>query len=131
MKENITDKTIELLKEYNNIHKLEEMARVGTLKGFDFKVYGGKRNIPHIHIDNKNKSVCIRLDIADYYIHGKSKDIFDAKERDILITFMNSQNEDLDMINYKAMLILWNMNNPNYKVDPNMNMPNYKTIKCK
>lgn len=127
----LREELVRLLNEDKKVHKLEEMARVGSLNGFEFKVYGGERNIPHIHMDSADKKVCIRLDIAEYYAHGKSKDTLNSNERDILIDFMNNRHRRFDITNYEYMLNLWNENNPNYEIDEEMQMPDYKNLECK
>lgn len=67
-------------------------------------VYDNEGPIPHCHIvglgPNGKKEVCVRLDKAEYFCHGRKQDKFTAKEKKMFINFINSKD--------KFGIIRWN-----------------------
>lgn len=127
--DNLLDETIKRL---SKIHKIEEMARVGSMNGFDFKVYGGEGSYPHIHMDSADKSVYIRLDKCDYFLHNSGPDMLNSNERKILVKFMNTKHKKYNVTYWEYMINLWNENNPEYEIDDTkLKMPDYSKLKVK
>ena len=86
-------------------------------------------NLPHLHI-TKGKSIdcCIRLDVAEYFPHGKHTSAVNGRTIRKFIAFLNKKNPRYEMSNYKVAILLWNENNLHIQLDENRKMPNYKYI---
>ena len=60
-------------------------------------VYNNEGVYPHCHVylyegSSKEKDICVRLDTAEYFSHGKHVDKFNSKEKEAFIKFMNDTN---------------------------------------
>lgn len=113
---------------------LTEMARVGEFNNFKVSVYECEGLISHFHIYKGNLKKpefhsCIRIDINEYFLHGNKLDILNSKQRKDLMEWLLSNNEDLDVSNYTAIIILWNMNNRKLKLNKDREIPNYLELK--
>ena len=58
-----------------NEQMLLEMAEIGRFDGYKIMIYGNEGPIPHFHVEHKEKnlSVCVRIDKAEYFSHGRHK----------------------------------------------------------
>ena len=79
-------------------------------------VYLDEGNIPHCHVNLKsvNKIVCVRLDKAEYFIHGQYKDKFNKKERKVFNEFMKSYISD-GFTRWNFAKLLWNASIQQYE----------------
>jgi hypothetical protein len=121
--------------------RLDEMARVGFMNDLEVIVYTDDRGyIPHVHIiDRATKGqdfdTCIRLDKADYFLHGRHNDVLNSNERKDFNAFMNQPSRNVHYRNnYEAAVNLWNDNNSNSYVqiiddkDGNVVVPDYTKL---
>ena len=127
----------------NNRKNLTEMARIGYLydkKGRpeeQFEVYintndDGDR--PHFHLryepDWDEFHSCIRIDCCEYFEHEGKESTLNSSMRKRLVNFLTSINEDDDSkTNWQVLVIEWNRNNSNQKVDKDIEMPDYLNLK--
>jgi hypothetical protein len=109
---------------------LTEMATVGVYDSHKVTVYEETLGNPSFHIKYKNEWEIV-LQIRDFVIlevkHGNFKkgDKFPRKEYKDLIKFLNSNDEDLNISNWKYLIDAWNRNNPKYKISTSTQLPIY------
>lgn len=116
--------------------RLNEMARVGFFDEYEVYVHTDDAgHIPHFHLrdsatQGRMFETCIELKTNKYFHHGAHQGVLNSGERKDLAEFMESMNTKLNMTNYKATCILWNMNNSkdNIEVNDNMIIPNYREL---
>lgn len=121
-----------------NEQLLNEMACVGKIHSngeFDIIVRTNNAgNLPHCHIVDsptmgKEFHSCIRIDCPEYFSHNGKEDKLNSKMKKEFIKFLNKQNEDIIVYsNFKTIVILWNMNNSNAKINPDIEMPDYTQL---
>jgi hypothetical protein len=121
----------------NESEMLTEMAKIGSISNkvgqagnYFIFVYNNERAIPHFHIKEKTGtfSCCIKIKEADYYIHGKHKDILTKDLKKSLIYFLNSSEEPFTHItNFQNIVMSWNNMNENNKVNTST-MPDYEQL---
>lgn len=111
----------------------KEMARIGyTDDGFEVYVNtddGG--NIPHFHYRVKgswDNHTCIKLDKPEYFHHDGKESLLNSKQRKNLIQFLNRFDDEEGKTNWQILVIEWNRNNSNKKVDRNIPMPDYTKL---
>ena len=65
------------------IHRLEEMARLGNFDDYEIMVYEGEGTIPHFHFRNlqNGKQGCIKLLTNEYFFHGQYTDTLNSEEQ--------------------------------------------------
>lgn len=107
-----------------------EMAQIGIFSRdhLTIWIYGSEGPIPHFHFINKEKGIhgCVRLDRAEYFIHGRYDSTLNVYQKKALVEFLlaPSDDENFPGSNWSALLYTWNVNNPKYKV-PAKQMPDY------
>lgn len=88
---------------------------------------------PHFHVYNKDESFlsCIRLDKADYFLHGPYKDKLNSKSRKLLDQLLNLKVKDeetgVEVSNWKRLVDDWNRNENRHPVDAVV-IPNYRNL---
>lgn len=115
---------------------LNEMARVGFCDTYEVYVRTNDPGyIPHFHFrdaatQGEKFETCIQLRTNKYFHHGNYTATLNSKDRKTLANFMESINPSLNMTNYKATCILWNMNNSSDNItEEEMNViPDYRNI---
>ena len=112
------------------------MARVGSTSD-KYEIYvntndGGK--FPHFHYrdakDWKKFHTCIRIDVAEYFLHEGKEDKLNAKQLKNLYKFLKS---DVTLSkyrgkfknNYELICFLWDLNNSDVQIPENIDMPDY------
>lgn len=109
--------------------RLDEMARVGFIGG-KLEVYvwtDDPGNIPHVHIRDANSQghefeTCVRLDKADYFLHGHYTDKLNSSQKKALMSFMqDSPKSPRYNTNYDLAVDMWNLNNSNVTITPQQN----------
>lgn len=110
---------------------LLEFARVGKVDGYNVSIYSKEGPIPHFHFydDEMKKKGCIRLDKAEYFVHGDNNHKLNSKEVKNLINWMLSKHRVLDITIWEYMCILWGDNNPEYLLPEDLVMPDYYQLK--
>lgn len=96
-----------------SLNKVNFASNDGLAKVY---VYGGTAEgpEPHCHVVRSGikvgaNDVCVRLDIADYFPHGKYKDKFTGKEKKIFDAFMRFVNPNNGTkSNWEVAVDLWN-----------------------
>lgn len=118
---------------FDNDTMLVEMAEVGRFNKCKVTVYGKEGPIPHFHfydIPTKRQG-CIRIDVAEYFNHGKYNDTLSRDEIKILHMWLTSPHQSFGtygLSNYDVICIYWDDNNPNYRMPEKPTMPNYLEI---
>ena len=89
----------------------------------------------HCHIVFKNSKVhdcCILLTEPAYFMHEGKDTALNSRQMKCFIDWCKQRNTKFpaeivgsDATNFKVMLFVWNINNPDNQVDPNLSMPNY------
>ena len=98
---------------------LEEMARVGYMSPkFEVYVYTDDPGyIPHVHVRDTNTKgkefeTCVRLDMPNYFLHGKRQDKFNASQKCDFAMFMEAPCRNTKFANnYEFAVDMWNANN--------------------
>ena len=123
--------------------QLNEMACVGVLDDFEIQVWNREgRNIPHVHVYNcerRNKNtkidVCIQLERAQYFEHGKHTGTLNAEQRKDFDSYMRKPHKNgVFATNYEFAVFLWNNMDDVKKVIPqkdnkgNVIIPDYTEI---
>lgn len=118
-------------------HRIEEMAKLGTFKGFEIMVFEGEGSIPHFHFRNfqDGRKGCIKLLTNEYFKHGEYQDELNVKERKELVNFLQSEPKEQykrmfkeGFNNYDILCLLWDMNNDTDICSTNIIMPNYRNM---
>lgn len=120
--------------------RLNEMAEIGSFnaKKNQFIVFIWSRDpgyIPHFHIGDAGTypkctefQTCIKLQSPEYFPHGnKYTDRLNSKQIEKLIAFLQEKT-DLGITNWQYVLLTWNKNSSNQKVDINQVMPDYTKL---
>ena len=122
--------------------QLNEIARVGYING-ELEVYvwtDDPGNIPHVHIRDTNSKgmnfeTCVKLDTNEYFLHGKHKDKFNAKQKKEFAEFMEAKPlKGPYKTNYELAVSMWELNNSNTEVNikkdvlGNIIIPDYRKI---
>lgn len=117
----------------HNYQDLLEMARVGFTND-QYEIYvntddSGK--IPHFHYRKKNEwdkfHTCIKIEKAEYFLHGGKNDKLNSRQKKELIVFLNKKT-NRNMRNWDHIVDMWNMNNSDVLVDESTKMPNYNNL---
>ena len=114
---------------------LKEMAKIGSIDkqvgktgGYEIWIYTNDLgNKPHFHIVNeeKNFSCCVRIDVAEYFIHLSKEDILNSALKKSLVYFLKSKHRKLPITNWEYLCACWEDNNSNMPLDDDLQMPNY------
>lgn len=118
-------------------HTLEEMARVGSFDDCEVCIFGGEGNIPHFHILNTKtrEKCCVRIDCAEYFNHNdKYKLRLNSHDKKDLDNWLNSCSDDFAVLDihltvFRNIVMLWNQNNPDNKIDIHIEKPDYTKLK--
>jgi hypothetical protein len=121
--------------------RLQEMATVGMYDGTHYKVavFDDEGAKPHLHVwwgvkrpeDAKpDCHVCVRLDTSEYFIHrGKTGTFTGKKEKAALVEFLKAVAPDASpLTNFSLAVMLWNLNNPRWRLPRNVEMPDYTRL---
>ena len=118
-----------------NEQMLLEMAEIGRFDGYKIMIYGNEGPIPHFHVEHKEKnlSVCVRIDKAEYFSHGSHKDKLDSKVIKKLKLFLESPHKFFGKngyTNWQIICVYWNDNNMDYQIEDvnSLKMPDYSKI---
>ena len=135
---NDINKAMKNIKQLQNEGKnLLEMARVGYTNDM-YEVFVNTDDpgyIPHFHYrkgkpNNYTFHTCIKLKSPEYFHHTGKEDNLNSKQIKELIKFLQSSSEDDEnKTNWEVLLIEWNRNNSQEKVDKNQEMPDYNKLK--
>lgn len=112
---------------------LNEMARVGIIGGYEIYVHtDDPGKIPHFHIwDYSTKGekfhTCIKIEVAEYFNHNGKEDKLNHKLKKELVDFLEKPYNTY-LTNWQLLLIMWNINNSDVKVDEDQEMPDYMTL---
>lgn len=115
-------------------HRIEEMAKLETFKGFEIMVFEGEDSIPHFHFRNfqDGRKGCIKLLTNEYFFHGQYTDTLNSKERKLLVKFLKSEPKKQyqkmfaeGLTNFDVLCLLWDMNNDDEISLNDVKMPNY------
>ena len=137
--------------EINTFHTIEHGMPIGTitvedvvmenghididekkLKNIQVWVYQDEGTKPHFHLisEEKNFFTAIRLDVPEYFLHGKYKDKLNSAERKALNVFLLKDYDD-DLIkgtNWQFLRATWNStSNEKYKCKVKI-MPDYRDL---
>lgn len=114
---------------------LKEMAKIGSIDkqvgktvGYEIWIYtNDPGNKPHFHIINeeKNFSCCVRIDVAEYFIHLGKEDTLNSALKKSLVYFLKSKHRKLPITNWEYLCACWEDNNSNMPLDDDLQMPNY------
>lgn len=119
---------------------LTESNYRGNYKGtaMTLVVYGSEGYKPHMHVfmgeDRDDAPVaCVRLDVAEYFDHGKKSDRFvklNSFYKKALISILKGPLDDKDRNSisvWKFMCYSWNASNQERRME-NINMPDYSKL---
>ena len=108
--------------DFNAAINEQEAGRFNTKSIGECKVLvcNGERQIPHMHIYNKDKSfdTCVCIYSNNYFSHGgKYKSKFTSKQCKEFNKWMTELNNNFDppTTNWQAIKSLWNVMNPDCK----------------
>ena len=114
---------------------LKEMAKIGSIDkqvgktgGYEIWIYtNDPGNKPHFHIVNeeKNFSCCVRIDVAEYFIHLGKEDTLNSALKKSLVYFLKSKHRKLPITNWEYLCACWEDNNSTMPLDDDLQMPNY------
>lgn len=114
---------------------LTEMAQIGYIGPYQIYVHtNDPGNIPHFHIwdlstRGKNFHTCVRIDCPEYFHPTGKEDVLNSKQRNELITFLQSPYRERKETIWQHLIDTWNDNNSNVEIDENTSMPNYTELK--
>lgn len=115
------------------------MARVGYIKNI-YEIYVNTNDdgiIPHFHLRDKNDwsrfHTCIRIDSAEYFLHGNKDDKLNSSLKKALQNFMVSRITNLKYSdrfenNWELVCFLWDMNNERNPVPEDISQPDYSEL---
>ena len=103
---------------------LTEYARVGFMDNLEVIVHTDDPGMtPHVHIVDKatrgyDFDCCVRLDMNQYFKHGRHRDEFNSNGCKAFDKFMRSQCRDERFQNYYEFAVsMWNANNSHIYID--------------
>ena len=92
------------------------------------------RGEPHFHVyrnakdwQNWRNSACLLFKYNRYFDHGYHRETLDDDELTALVYYLRTKPEKglLGETYWQYLISLWNMNQPNFKLDLNLPMPDY------
>lgn len=117
------------------MHSLLKMAQVGKFSSYTVSVYGGEGNIPHFHFYTKDRSIsgCIRIDKAEYFVHGKCKDKLSAQDKKKFVEWIKSTETPFkkytnELTVWEYIRILWDENNEDCRISDDTLMLDYSLL---
>lgn len=123
---------------FNMTHKHlpTEMARIGNVADCEARIYSNEGPIPHFHLVRlqDNAEAIVRIDCAEYFSHDNRKSfVLNSLDKKDLIKWLNSMDDSYKALNidisvYQNICVLWNQNNPNFKINVNLEMPDYTKL---
>lgn len=123
MKDNYVDELLVGIVDFSDIITEEEIigskrfkpSSIGECK---IMVYGKEGDIPHFHIESKNKKFecCVKIYSAEYFSHNKYIDILSTRQSKQLNTWMEEINRNyFGLTNWQAVVVAWKLANPEYR----------------
>lgn len=127
---------------HKNLTDIMGMARIGWIppgneKGIEVYVHtndAGK--IPHFHVRKYGKNnqfeweTCIRYDRADYFLHGRYKDILPRGIGAELDKMFRKKNPKRRGITYwESAVDDWNNNNSDIELPMDIEQPDYRNLR--
>jgi len=127
---------------FDNLQKLEEMARLGFIKDKqgkknEYEVYlytNDPGKIAHFHMrdvetNGQKFNTYIEIEKAEYFHHEGKEDVLNSIQKQNLINFLNEKNSKFfDLTNYQVMIKFWNINNSDVEIDEETEIPNYSQM---
>lgn len=130
------EEEFELLNSFPDDSFLNEMAQIGKFNRYTaFVNTNDPGHIPHFHLwDSNSKGVSfhtrIKITSPEYFHHHGKEGVLNSKDRKELCEFLLLPSEDGPVkTNWEVLLIEWNRNNSDNKVDPKTPMPDYSLLK--
>lgn len=124
-----------ILNNFSNESELYEMAQIGKFDTYVVFVHtNDSGKVPHFHVwdattRGQKFHTCVKLDSAEYFHHIGKTDVFNSKARKDLYSFLSSSSEDEpEKTNWQVLVIEWNRNNSDKKVDRGIIMPDYRLL---
>lgn len=106
---------------------LEEMARLGTEDGYDFRVYTEPLGNPSFHILGADFEIVVTIrDLKILEVKKPSKSKHKFKKGEPLagallkstLSLMSKKVPHTEMTRKQFLIVTWNENNPQYVIDP-------------
>lgn len=130
------EKEFELLNSFPDKTFLNEMAQIGKFTEYTvFVRTDDPGNIPHFHIWDSNSKgnnfhTCVKILKAEYVHHTGKEGVLNSSDRKELCAFLRLPSEDEpSKTNWEVLLIEWNRNNSEKKIDVKTPMPDYSLLK--
>ena len=89
----------------------------------------GDRSAPHFHFysgKDRKAGGCVRLDMSAYFPHDGHNDTLDNQEIKLLVKYLTSTDPDTGLTIWKTIVLFWNRQNSNFKIDSNAAIPPYQ-----
>lgn len=130
------EKEFELLNSFPDETFLNEMAQIGKFTEYTvFVRTDDPGNIPHFHIWDSNSKgnnfhTCVKILKAEYVHHTGKEGVLNSSDRKELCAFLRLPSEDEPTkTNWEVLLIEWNRNNSEKKIDVKTPMLDYSLLK--
>ena len=130
------EKEFELLNSFPDETFLNEMAQIGKFTEYTvFVRTDDPGNIPHFHIWDSNSKgnnfhTCVKILKAEYFHHTGKEGVLNSKDRKELCAFLLLPSDDEpSKTNWEVLLIEWNRNNSEKKIDVKIPIPDYSLLK--
>lgn len=130
------EKEFELLKTIPDDQVLNEMAQIGKFNRYTASVNtDDPGNIPHFHLWDSNSKggsfhTCIKITAPEYFHDQGKEGVLNSSDRKELCAFLRLPSEDEPTTtNWEVLLIEWNRNNSEKKIDVKTPMPDYSLLK--
>lgn len=126
----------ELLKNLPDESGLNKMAQIGRFGNYTaFVNTDDLGNIPHFHLWDSNSKggrfhTCIKILSPEYFHHHGKEGVLNSSDRKELCAFLALPSEDEPTkTNWGVLVIEWNRNNSEKKIDAKTPMPDYSLLK--
>lgn len=126
----------ELLNSFPDETFLNEMAQIGKFTEYTvFVRTDDPGNIPHFHLWDSNSKgnnfhTCVKILKAEYFHHTGKEGVLNSSGRKELCAFLKMPSDDEpSKTNWEVLLIEWNRNNSEKKIDVETPMPDYSLLK--
>lgn len=116
--------------------KESPQIRKSPSEKFSYEVWvytNDEGELPHLHVVGKQKLLdcCVRLDIAEYFIHGNHCDMFNKQQRDAFVKFIRSSPTSVRVkaeTRWDLAVFFWNENTSRTSIPDDVVMPDYSQL---
>ena len=119
-----------------NIYGMARIGYLGKNGKEELEVYintNDNGENPHVHVRHPKNwddfHTCIRIDKAEYFLHGDKQDTLNAGQKKMFVKFMNQMvGGKFAGLIWDLCVFEWNRNNERTPMEEDIDMPDYNLL---